>query len=181
MNRFCFTPSTMALLPAALLMASFGAAQAAQTCDPHMPLTTPDSDFTDHGDGTVTHKKTGLMWSKCVLGQSGSDCSNGNTSYYSRQEALVAADASTLAGYNDWRLPNIKELGSIVEASCNVPAINLSFFPNDTDFTGFHVWSSSPDANNSGQAWSLSFYYPGSDYTISRSSGHAVRLVRGGQ
>ncbi|WP_456445050.1 Lcl C-terminal domain-containing protein [Thiolapillus sp.] len=176
MNRFCFTSFTIALLPAVLLLASFDTAQAAQTCDPHIPLTTPDSDFTDHGDGTVTHKKTGLMWSKCVLGQSGSDCSNGNTSYYSWQEALVAADASTLAGYNDWRLPNIKELGSIVEASCNVPAINLSFFPNDT---GFHVWSSSPDANNSGQAWLLDFYL-GGDSTISRSSSHAVRLVRGG-
>jgi hypothetical protein len=153
-------------------------ASQAQTCNPNIPLQTPDADFTDHGDGTVTHHKTGLMWMKCLLGQSGPDCATaGSHNDYSWQPALVIADGYSFAGYSDWRLPNIKELASIAETACYDPAINLSIFPGDP---GSNVWSSSPDANYSKYAWVLSFGY-GGDGPNDKGNSYRFRLVRGGQ
>ena len=40
-----------------------------------IPFSTPTSDFTLNPDGTATHHKTGLIWDRCVLGQTGADCS----------------------------------------------------------------------------------------------------------
>ncbi len=177
MNRFDFRPF---ILWVALFLVSVGAARAAQYCSSHIPRSTPDADFVDHGDGTVTHKETGLMWSKCLLGLSGDDCEfiTDDNIHYTWQEALEAAEASTLAGYNDWRLPNIKELASIVELACYAPTINLTIFPNNPTV---YVWSSSPGANNYPRyAWVLSFYLGMSDM-YGRHEGNHVRLVRGGQ
>ncbi len=178
MNRICFALRAMALLSTTLVMAVFGSARA-QSCNPNIPLSTPDREFVDHGDGTVTHRKTGLMWSKCLLGQSGSDCSIGSSTRtrYTWKEALEAADTSTIAGYSDWRLPNIKELESIVEDACYGPSINLSIFPNTPSSD---VWSSSPRATHLQYAWVLYFYY-GYDLGYARRLGSQVRLVRDGQ
>jgi len=53
----------------------------AQTCNSYVTATTPNADFTDNGDGTITHTKTGLMWAKCSEGQSGTNCATGATTY----------------------------------------------------------------------------------------------------
>ncbi|MCX7067015.1 MAG: DUF1566 domain-containing protein [Methylococcales bacterium] len=133
---------------------------------------TPTSDFIDNGDGTVTHKITGLTWMRCSMGQTwtGSSCS-GNVTKYKLDKAM----ALTLKG--DWRLPNIDELLSIVEKENQKPTINTTIFP-DTPIYGF--WSSSPsyiDPYNG--AWLVSFSdgYSG----FGGSYDYAVRLVRGGQ
>jgi len=162
------------ILWAALSAAS---AMAAQVCPSGIPLTTPTADFTDHGNGTTTHKPTGLMWKQCLEGQSGSNCSTDAANTHTWQQALQLAEGHSFAGYSDWRLPNIKELKSIIELACYSPAINLNVFPNDT---GSNVWSGSPYANNSGSAWYVYFGYGNGNY-ISRNYGVRVRLVRGGQ
>ena len=175
MNRLSCT--SIVLLSAVAFMAPFSAVPAAQSCVPNIPQTTPGEDFVDHGNGTVTHKKTGLMWSQCLLGQSGSDCTSGNSNIYTWEKALEVTAASTLAGYNDWRLPNVKELGSIVEEACYDPAINLSIFPN-TPSEG--VWSASPGYNAGYDAWIFSYYW-GACYPAFRDNRLRVRLVRGRQ
>jgi len=60
--------------------------------------------FANNGDGTINDDATGLMWAQAdsIVGM---DWSN----------ALAYAEASTLAGHTDWRLPNTKELQSIVD------------------------------------------------------------------
>lgn len=63
-----------------------------------------ENDFIDNGDNTITDKETGLMWSK-QDSKKGLDWKN----------ALMFAENSELAGYSDWRLPNVKELQSIVD------------------------------------------------------------------
>lgn len=64
------------------------------------------NNFTDNGDGTITDLATGLMWQQA---------DDGNT--YDWESALSYAEALTLADHDDWRLPNAKELQSIVDYS----------------------------------------------------------------
>lgn len=154
----------------------------AQTCLPDsIPATTPGSRFTVHGDGTVTDHRTRLMWKQCSEGQTGAECGEGGMNHYTWPEALARArtvnEGGGFAGFTDWRLPNIKELRSIVERQCYDPAINLAVFPNAT--SNWH-WSGSPNADDSNYALYVSFSNGGSDYYY-RTYGYAVRLVRGGQ
>jgi len=62
------------------------------------------NDFEDNGNGTITDNATGLMWAK-------DDDGEGMT----WGEALSYAENATDAGYSDWRLPNAKELQSILD------------------------------------------------------------------
>ena len=58
---------------------------------------------------------------------------NGEHIYW--KEALAYAESATLAGYDDWRLPNIKELQSIADYSVTeIPAMDASVF-NLTEVT----------------------------------------------
>ncbi len=58
--------------------------------------------YVDNGDGTVTDVNTGLMWQK----------DPGAKMTYS--QAVANAGSFSLAGYDDWRLPTIKELYSLI-------------------------------------------------------------------
>jgi poly(3-hydroxybutyrate) depolymerase len=64
------------------------------------------NEFTDNADGTITDEATGLTWMKADSGQG-----------MNWPAALEYAEALTLAGHDDWRLPNAKELQSIVDYS----------------------------------------------------------------
>ena len=153
----------------------------AQTCKPaSIPASTPDSQLVDNGNGTIEDTKTGLIWKKCVEGVTGYMCDSGNPLTFNWQQALEQpgiVNSSGFAGYSDWRLPNIKELRSIVEEQCFGPAINLNRFPNTQSW---YFWSGSPNASYSIYAWGVDFYngYSGNGY---RDSSLRVRLVRGGQ
>lgn len=82
--------------------------------------------YADNGDGTITDLNTGLMWQK----------DPGEKMTY--DEAVSGADTFTLAGYDDWRLPTIKELYSLIlfsgtdpsgpEAREAVPFIDTDYF-----------------------------------------------------
>ncbi|MCF8168919.1 MAG: choice-of-anchor D domain-containing protein [Rhodoferax sp.] len=150
----------------------------AVTCAPNMVASNPDTDYTDHGDGTVTHVPSGLMWKRCAEGQSwsGSTCT-GAASGHTWAQALSLGSASSFAAHSDWRLPNQKELHSLVEECRINPAINDAVFPA-TPSSRF--WSGSPNAYGSGVAWFVAFDY-GRAGGSSHSNGSAVRLVRGGQ
>lgn len=65
------------------------------------------NDFTDNGDGTITDAATGLTWTQADSGTG-----------LNWQQALAWAqtkNAENHLGYNDWRVPNAKELQSIVD------------------------------------------------------------------
>ncbi|MBS4096698.1 MAG: DUF1566 domain-containing protein [Sulfuricella sp.] len=138
-------------------------------------LYTPTSDFSDNGDGTVTHQKTSLTWKRCAEGQtwSGSTCSGTAKSY-----TWSAANALSTGG---WRLPTVNELQTLVEYSIAYPgpAINTTIFPS-TPASEF--WSASAYANSSDGAWYVDLLYGGdSHYTYGNTNNNNVRLVRGGQ
>jgi len=89
---------------------------------------------------------------------------------------LNLAEGKSLAGYSDWRLPNFKELQSIIERQCLDPAINLAVFPNTPSWK---FWSASPSSG--GGAWNVAFNY-GFAGNYDRTSHYVfVRLVRSGQ
>ncbi len=60
--------------------------------------------FVDNGDGTITDKATSLTWQKVDSGKT-----------MDWKQALKYAQSLELAGHDDWRLPNVKELQSIVD------------------------------------------------------------------
>lgn len=79
------------------------------------------NNFVDNGDGTVTDLATGLMWQQADDGTA-----------RDWQEALAYAENLTLGTHSDWRLPNAKELQSIVDYTrcpdiTNSPAIDPIF------------------------------------------------------
>lgn len=153
---------------------------AQQFCNANIPASTPSAEFTDHGNGTVTHNRTGLMWQRCAEGQfwSAGTCA-GSAIGLNWSGALQASVSARSGGYSDWRLPNIMELQSIVEEKCSNPSVNENVFPN-TPVSDF--WSASADASYSDYAWLVSFYHGGSiTFYKNYDYGYQVRLVRGGQ
>jgi len=153
--------------------------QAQQVCNSAIQASTPSGDFTDHDNGTVTHNRTGLMWQRCAEGQtwSAGTCT-GSANTMSWANALQAAVSARVGGFSDWRLPNIKELQSIVEEKCVSPSINNSIFPNTS---ASRFWSAAAYANHSGYAWYVSFRYGDAKGDNYKSVSHQVRLVRAGQ
>lgn len=178
------TPKRTAALALSLLTAGFLPATSAHAaCNPYAPQTTPSAAFEVHGDGTVTHLSTGLMWKVCSEGQgwaADGSCS-GTASSHTWQEALQLVQTLNAGGgfatHTDWRLPNLKELKSIVEHACSSPAINDTIFNNTPSS---YYWSSSPNAAYSTSAWGVDFGY-GSASSGDRTSILHARLVRGGQ
>lgn len=135
-----------------------------------------DADYIDWGDGIVTHKPTGLMWQRCLMGQtwSGTTCT-GVSSAYSWDNAKTLT--STLIGQTDWRLPTQKELLSLVDfAKTSAPAINTTIFPNDG---GSNVWSSTAFVDDSTHAMYVALNN-GASYHQARTNNLSVRLVRNG-
>lgn len=163
---------------------SVATVQAAQTCKTDsIPASTPNSQLVDNGDGTVTDSKTGLMWKQCLEGISGTLCENNTLKKFTWQEALqrsgIANADNGFAGYTDWRLPNIRELRSLVEEQCSNPAINLDRFPNTPSLDS---WSGSLFAHTSypDSAWIVNFY-KGNSSIKGRENTFVVRLVRSDQ
>lgn len=146
------------------------------------------SRYSNHGDGTVTDNRTGLMWKQCAEGQSGAACAGGAAVAIEWAAALAqpaTANGNSDLGYTDWRLPTRAELSSIAEREqCDalgvVPSVIATVFPN----TGIaDYWTQTPDAFNAAQAWRVNFrdgeVAPAAKTGVAASK--RVRLVRAGQ
>jgi len=90
------------------------------------------NDFHDNADGTITDAATGRMWQQSDDG-------------IRREwaEALAYCEALDLAGYDDWYLPNSKELQSIVDyRRSGFPAIDETVFTITEDSETLDFWTS---------------------------------------
>lgn len=167
------TRFTLVTLAAVL---TFGAAQA-QTCNPNLTRSAPDSRYLlvpDSGGSEVLDTQTQLIWQRCSLGQtwSGSTCT-GKASNHSWTDALEKAKAIG----NGYRLPTIKELQSLVDEACYSSAINGTSFPATPNKS---YWSASPYASGNISAWLVSFRDGNTDYDAKSYKTH-VRAVRTGR
>ena len=156
----------------------FSAAPSAQTCEYNSILSNTPTNRFDVDGATVLDTSTSLRWHRCYLGTTWNDVTssceeNGEDYVYDWQEALEVAVLNSLDSYTDWRLPNIKELASIVEQACHSPAINLEIFPS-TPSSRF--WSSSPESEDA-YTYSVDFNH-GHRRGDGRRSSLYVRLVR---
>ncbi len=171
-------PLAAAALAVLLLIWPFAPWAAENTA---VTATTPTSDFVlDDVNGTAYHKKTGLTWKRCAEGQAwnGSTCTGSSITYTWSQALQCGATTNcTFAGQTGWRLPNLKELHSIVEQRNYSPAINGAVFPAPPNT---YFWSASPYAPGAGNAWDVNFVN-GNGSAGNEGDGDAVRLVRGGQ
>ncbi|WP_406658144.1 DUF1566 domain-containing protein [Methanolobus sp. ZRKC2] len=132
--------------------------------------------FVDNDDGTITDKATGLMWVKY---DSGSDEFAGMLSGYTNddgslnwEEALDFAESLEYSGYDDWRLPNAKELQSIVD------------YTRSPDTTGSPaidpVFESTEIVNEMGED-DYGFYWTGTTHARSNDMGSSAVYVSFGR
>ena len=148
MKRFSFISFS---LSAALFGTSVIAAQTCEGTD----STAGEDMFTVSTSvpAKVYHTTSGLEWSRCVVGQT---WNNGN--------------------HTDWRVPNLKELVSLVERACVEPAIELKVFPTTPSNS---YWTSTPNtsADKTQEAWSVGFYN-GRIESRDKQQDFYVRMVR---
>lgn len=147
--------------------------------------TTPSKDFELHGNGTVTHLTTGLMWKVCSQGQSFSNNTcMGTATKHNWKEALEQAtnlNKTGFAGHKDWRVPNANELITIGDSNCIKPAFNLQIFPNSPSeyitFWSSRYWSSTPSFGFGAMMGNF-FWGPSMLGGMSKNAKLFVRLVR---
>lgn len=127
----------------------------------------------------VADAKTGLIWRRCPEGSnySAGGCTVANT--FTHEAALMHAKAQADGSGLPWRLPNIKELASLVEDGATAfPVINTTVFPS----TGGNFWSSTPYIGGySPWAWYINFTTGDVTKDAGRSNPMLVRLVRAGR
>jgi PKD repeat protein len=117
--------------------------------------------YVDHGNGTVTDTGTGLIWQK-------SD--DGIKRIW--KDALASCEQLSLAGCMDWRLPNVRELETLVAVGRSKPAID-SIFSRRSDY----YWTGTTQTFSPDLAWTVDFQYGGVNWA-GKSETFYVRCVR---
>jgi hypothetical protein len=114
------------------------------------------NDFTDNGDGTVTDNATGLMWSQ--------DDSGTGMNWAEALAWVEQKNAENYLGYSDWRLPNAKEMQSLVDysrapdatnAATIDPVFNITQITNEAgevDYPWFWTSTTHVKSNGSGSS-----------------------------
>ena len=120
------------------------------------------NDFRDNGDGTVTDRASGLTWTKADSGKG-----------LNWKEALAFAQAQnkkSFLGHNDWRVPNIKELQSLVDYSRS---------PDATDSAAIDPVFECARITNEAGTGDYPFYWSSTTHAGQRGGGAAMYVAFG--
>ena len=133
--------------------------------------TTAQTRFVVTSDGNeVLDRQTGLTWLRCMVGAAMTQLGCTQTGQiYTHAEALTVAKQTGV-----WRLPNLKELTSIVDEARIHPSIDQTAFPDPSQV---YCWSSTPGRVGGINAWAVDFS-DGAFFEYPRTNFACVRLVR---
>ncbi len=154
MNKYLFPAFSLFLISTSI----------GQTCLSSIPFSTPSNRFITNGD-EVTDSVTGLIWQK-----SGSD---NNMTHYKTQAYIDDINCRKFAGYDDWRLPTLEELASLLENK----KVDGLFTDPLFDRKQRWCWSADKRASRGRGVWHVCFYF-GSVNWSSLKNYHYVRAVR---
>jgi hypothetical protein len=138
-------------------------------------VTWPVPRFTDNSDGTVTDNLTGLVWLKNANCDGTKIWADALT--YCNGLANGSCGLTDGSSAGDWRLPNVKELQSLIDFGEYLPPLTSGH-----PFTGVQSadhWSSTPYEGGSTYAWGVSMGNGDVSY-ISKTTNESVWPVRGG-
>ena len=124
--------------------------------------------YTDNGDGTITDNNTGLMWEKkddsggihdkdnTYTWTTGTNDMDGtiSTVFLDALNDVGGGGANCFAGYCDWRIPNAKELQSIVDYEVFNPSVHPAFHQAGTCTGCADVTLASCSCTQSSSYWS---------------------------
>ena len=151
--------------------------------------------YVENGDGTITDFNTGLMWEK----KSDDDGLHDRDATFPWSDSAVdtiwdwlaqvnVEGGSGFAGHSDWRIPNAKELQTIIDYERVAPSVDPVFDSScvaactvltcSCTASAFY-WSSTTEADGPGAAWGVRFD-DGNVETDGKGNVRAVRAVRGG-
>lgn len=139
------------------------------------------NDFVDNEDGTITDNATGLMWSQQDSGAINDDGSIRDVyddnyglgrTWVDTLEWVQSVNEANYMGYSDWRLPNAKELQSIVEYGITeLPVVDTDYF--DLSREDCYMWTSTTCGDFPDTALYFAF---GKAYGINLASGGAAGM-----
>ena len=135
--------------------------------------------FMNNGDGTVTDNLTGLIWTQNAGTPTVGSCAGGYKTWQGALDYVTCLNSMNYLGHSDWRLPNVNELESLI----NADEPNSATWLTDQGFIGVqssYYWSSSSSAGNTGYAWIVSMW-DGDVDGDSKANGSYVLPVRSGQ
>ena len=137
----------------------------------------PEPRFEDNGNGTVTDHLTGLIWLKNANCAGSMNWNSALTYCNNLASGTCGLTDGSVAG--DWRLPNVVELESLVDAE----AANTAVWLNTQGFSSVqssYYWSATTYANSTNYAWYILMGYGRVGYS-GKSDGRYVWPVRAGQ
>lgn len=149
-------------------------------------VTWPNPRFTDNGNGTVTDNLTGLIWLKDANCFGAQAWTTALSSCNSLASGTCGLTDGSVAG--NWRLPNVRELQSLVHYGVYNPAVpntaGTGKWTSGNPFTGVlsgsnYYWSSSTSADSSTSAWNVNLYDAVVNKTA-KGNNCSVWPVRGG-
>jgi hypothetical protein len=146
----------------------------------------PNPRFTDNSDGTVTDNLTGLIWLKDANCFGTSSWSNALSDCNTLADGACGLSDGSSAG--DWRLPNVRELFSLLDFAFAGPALSndagtARWGTGTSSFTNVQFsdyWSSNTYVNTTSSAWTV-YMHNGHAYYYAKTNSYYVWPVRGGQ